>query len=333
MRHQAELERLARGLAAPVYLLYGPETLLKERFLRDVLSRLLPPGLEALNLEVLHGDATDADDVAARCRTLPVLAAYRLVLIRGAERLASAAWSALAAAFASPPDTACLLLLLATDRDRLEGPPKRFAEAVPGIVALPFAPLKEAQARAWSREEARRLGKHLTPEAADLLVGLLGPEAQRLAAEIEKLSLFVGAEERIEAGTVEALVGEERVRRIFELADAVAARDLEAALSLCRRLLALGESPLALLGILARQFRLLLRAQEALRKGKRGAELARELGLLSFLGPRIEAQARTLSPSWLQAGLRRLARLDAELKGGRRDGALSLDLACFDLCR
>lgn len=333
MRHPAELERLARGLAPPVYLLYGPEALLKERFVRVVLSRLLPPGLEALNLEVLHGDATDADDLVARCRTLPALARYRVVLVRGAERLAPAAWSALGTALASPPDTACLLLLLATDRDRLEGPPKRFAEGVRGIVALPFASLKEGEARAWIREEARRLGKHLTAEAADLLVGLLGPEAQRLAAEIEKLALFVGAEERIEAGTVEAQVGEERVRRIFELADAVAARDLEAALSLSRRLLALGESPLALLGILARQFRLLLRAQEALGRGKRGAELARELGLLAFLGPRIEAQARDLSPSWLEAGLRRLARLDVELKGGRRDGALSLDLACLDLCR
>lgn len=333
MRHQAELERLARGLAAPVYLLHGPEALLKERFVRAVLSHLLPPGLEALNLEVLHGDTADAADLAARCRTLPALAPRRVVLVRGAERLAPATWSALGTALASPPDTACLLLMLATDRDRLEGPPKRFAEGVKGLVGLPFAPLRETEARGWIREEARRLGTHLTPEAADLLVGLLGPEAQRLAAELEKLALFVGAEGRIEVGAVEALVGEERVRRIFELADAVAARDLEAALSLSRRLLALGEAPLALLGILARQFRLLLRAQEALKRGKRGAELARELGLFAFLGPRIEAQARGLSPAWLAAGLGRFARLDAELKGGRRDGALSLDLAYLDLCR
>ena len=69
------------------------------------------------------------------------------------------------------------------------------------------------------------------------------------------------------------------------------------------------------------------------RSGKRGADLARELGLQAFLGPRLEAQARQVSPAWVEGGLKRLARLDAELKGGRRDGALSLDLAYLDLCR
>ncbi|MBI4412967.1 MAG: hypothetical protein HY576_01180, partial [candidate division NC10 bacterium] len=87
------------------------------------------------------------------------------------------------------------------------------------------------------------------------------------------------------------------------------------------------------LGMLARQLRLLLRAQEGLAAGKRGADLARELGLQAFLGPRIEAQARLVTPAWAEAGLKRLARLDGELKGGRRDGTLSLDLAYLDLCR
>ncbi len=333
MRQQAEMNRIDRGQAAPVYVLYGPEVLLKERFVQTLLTRLLPPGLRDLNLEVLHGDATDPGDLAARCLTLPALAPRRVVLVRGAERLPASAWPALGTALTPPPESACLLLLLATERDRLEGPPKRFAESVPGAVAMAFAPLREGEARTWLREEARRLGKRLTPEAAGLLVSLLGPETQRLAAELEKLTLFIGEAEQIEAGTVEALVGEERVRRIFELADAVASRDLEAALHLSRRLLALGESPLALLGMLARQLRLLLRAQESLVAGKRGADLARELGLQPFLGPRLEAQARQVSPAWVEGGLKRLARLDAELKGGRRDGALSLDLAYLDLCR
>jgi DNA polymerase-3 subunit delta len=333
VRHQAELTRIDGGKIAPVYLLYGPEVLLKERFFQDVIVRLLPPGLRDLNLEVLHGDATDPADLVARCRTLPVLAPRRVVLVRGAERLSASAWSALETALAPPSESTCLFLLLATERDRLEGPAKRFAETVPGAVALAFAPLREGDARTWLREEARRLGKRLTPEAAGLLVSLLGPDAQRLAAELEKLTLFIGEGEQVEAQTVEALVGEERVRRIFELADAVASRDLEAALHLSRRLLALGESPLALLGMLARQLRLLLRAQEALAAGKRGADLARGLGVQAFLGPRLEAQARQASPAWAEAGLKRLVRLDAELKGGRRDEALSLDLAYLDLCR
>jgi DNA polymerase-3 subunit delta len=328
-----EAERPEEGQAAPVYVLYGPEVLLKERFVQGLLARLLPPGLRDLNLEVLHGDAADPGDLAARCRTLPAFAPRRVVLVRGAERLPAPAWSALEAALQPPPESTCLLLLLATPRDRLEGPPKRFAESVPGAVALAFAPLREGEARTWLREEARRLGTRLTPDAAGLLVSLLGPDAQRLAAELEKLTLFVGEGEAIAAATVEALVGEERVRRIFELADAVASRELEAALHLSRRLLTLGESPLALLGMLARQFRLLLRAREGLAAGKRGAELARELGLQSFLGARLEAQARQVSPAWLEQGLTRLARLDGELKGGRRDGVLSLDLAVLELCR
>ncbi|MEK7367416.1 MAG: hypothetical protein AAB195_05610 [candidate division NC10 bacterium] len=120
MRQQAEMNRIDRGQAAPVYVLYGPEVLLKERFVQTLLTRLLPPGLRDLNLEVLHGDATDPGDLAARCLTLPALAPRRVVLVRGAERLPASAWPALGTALTPPPESACLLLLLATERARLE---------------------------------------------------------------------------------------------------------------------------------------------------------------------------------------------------------------------
>ena len=48
-----------------MYVLYGPEVLLKERFVQGLLARLLSPGLRDLNFEVLHGDAADPADLAA----------------------------------------------------------------------------------------------------------------------------------------------------------------------------------------------------------------------------------------------------------------------------
>lgn len=81
---------------------------------------------------------------------------------------------------------------------------------------------KRAGLSHWVRSRARHRGIALQPDAAELLVDLVGANAVMLDTELEKLATYAG-EEPITAGMVDALVGAVTQESIFALVDAIAA--------------------------------------------------------------------------------------------------------------
>jgi len=322
-----------RGQVAPAYLLLGEEVLLREEFLSRLLSTLLPPGMETLNLEILSGGETASADLATRCRTVPAFAPRRVVVLKEADRLRSEVWDAMLAYLDAPSPTTCLVCVA----DKLEHGHRglKRIEEVGKVLrfALPRdAEGREQQCQQWMRQRARQQGKSLTPEAERLLLTLQGPDLLRLSQEVDKLCLFVGERQQIDPEAVEALVGHGRVRGIFELTAAVSRRDLNEALSCLRHLLERGEEPLGMLGMLARQLRLLVRAKELLAQSSPPAEISRLLGVpRPFVSEILEA-ANISSLPRLEQGLARLLDLDRRLKSSGGGQRLFLELAVIDLC-
>ena len=334
MLHDPILQAATRGDVAPVYLLLGEEVLLRDEFLARLVHVLLPSGTDTLNLDVLYGEEVVAADLLIRCRTVPAFAPRRVVLLKGSERLRHGVWEALSAYLEDPVTTTCLVCV-ADKLDAGHRGLKRIDQA--GKVLRFSAPRDEAarerHCQQWMSERARQHGKSLTPEAERLLLTLQGPDLLRLSQEVDKLCLFVGGDPQIDLDAVERLVGHGRVRGIFELTGAVTRRDLAGALRCLRNLLERGEEPLGILGMLARQLRLLLRANELLAQAHPAAEISRLLGVPRPFLPEILEGARTSSLDRLERGLLRLRELDQQLKSWGRAQPLYLELAVIDLCR
>lgn len=313
---------------APAYLLLGEEVLLRDEFLSRLRNALLPSGLEALNLEALSGEEVDASDLVTRCRSVPAFAPRRVLLVKDADRLRGEVGDALSAYLEDPCPTTCLILTA----QKLDQRSRLFRSLQRRAVVLRFTPPGRGGLERWLQERAKRRGKLLTPEAQLLLLDLQGAELLRLAQEIEKLCLSVGERRRIEAADVIAAVGEARVRGIFELAAQVGRRDAVAALACLRRLLDGGEEPLQILGMVARQIRLLLKAKELLATATPSAEISRALGVPPPFLPELLEEAKAFPPARLERALTRLLALDRDLKSRGRGQSIPLELAIIDLC-
>ncbi|MFQ5804329.1 MAG: DNA polymerase III subunit delta, partial [Candidatus Methylomirabilales bacterium] len=187
----------------------GEEILLRQEFVSRLLKALLPPGMEALNLDILSGYEAAGADVAARCRIVPAFSPRRVVMVRDADRLRMEAWKEILAYLKVPSPTTCLICIA----DRLD----QRSSALPQIErtgkVLRFAAPRSEEERQrwcqrWIRERARQQGKSLSPEAELLLLNLQGSDLLRLGQEVDKLCLFVGEQPDINFEAVEALVGE-----------------------------------------------------------------------------------------------------------------------------
>ena len=82
------------------------------------------------------------------------------------------------------------------------------------------------RAETWVRKAVRSKQKEISDEALAELVGRVGPNARQLDMEVEKLSLYVGEQNRIEAEDVAAVCVHNKTARAFALGDALGDRDL-----------------------------------------------------------------------------------------------------------
>jgi len=128
------------------------------------------------------------------------------------------------------------------------------------------------QAEVWVRKAIRARQKEISDEALAELITRVGPSTRQLDSEVEKLSLYVGDRQQIEADDVEAVCIRNKAARAFALGDALGDRDLPRLLrcldeSLWEVKLDPQKSAIGLLYLLIGKVRAMILLKEMLREG------------------------------------------------------------------
>jgi DNA polymerase-3 subunit delta len=331
-----------KGELRPLYLLSGEERFLSSLVFTE-LRRAVLAGMDlGLNEDQFDAGEVDAEAVISAARTLPMMAARRLVVVRNVERWEpktdakpdskgrAAALDRMAeyAQNASPSTTVVLVAGKLDARRRFVLLAKK-----EGFVVDCEAPSRGALP-GWLARRARERGKTLAPGVAELLADIAGPELSRLDDAVERLSLYVGdAAEIGEDVVAEAIVGV-KPSSVWELVDAVGRRDLGASLAALARVYDPKDRGLPLLGTLAWSTRQLIKFQAAMARGASPPDAARHAGAAPFKAGELAQQVRQLGPSDLERFLLTLAELDLALKGGsKRPARALLEASLVTLCR
>src|SRR5213593_762122 len=78
---------LKKGAADPVYYLHGDEDVLKDEAIRALLEHALESSTRDFNLDLRDASGLDAEALHALVNTPPMLAARRVVVLRGVEQV------------------------------------------------------------------------------------------------------------------------------------------------------------------------------------------------------------------------------------------------------
>jgi DNA polymerase-3 subunit delta len=155
-------------------------------------------------------------------------------------------------------------------------------------------------------------------DAAEELADLCNGDLAAIRTEIAKLVAYAGPDRRIKQVDVEVLVVAEKKYSVWELADVLAARQPDRALTFLDKLLREGEQPPALVGAMAWMYRKLLEAQELGRHASVG-QAAGRLGMRPQAAEMALRQAQKIPRRQLVRGLRALYEADSRLKSGVKD--------------
>jgi DNA polymerase-3 subunit delta len=251
-----------------IHAVVGSDESEVKRAAAELAASLTPAGAGDFGLEIIDGCADNADQAAARIRltiealqTLPFFGGGKLVWLKSVNFLADNRTGNAAEVVQALEELSAVLqgglgpevrfLLSAPEVDKR----RSFYRALAKRAELQVFDRLDASRGGWEEgasDLAQSLGKkcglHFDEEALDLFVLLTGGDTRTIRGEIEKLDLFLGEKERrVNLETVRTLVPTSRTGVIFELGNALAARDLERALALVRQLLDQGEKAIGIL--------------------------------------------------------------------------------------
>ena len=317
----------------PAYLLAGTDRPKIDRALDRLRRRFGPDTLELLDAAEASGE-----DVVAACNALGLFAdAGRLIVVDGVDVWKAADAKAVAAYLKAPvPGTTLALVAGELKKDA----PVAKAVAGAGEVLLWEVPKRGLQR--WVGEQFQVNGAKVDPEAARVLVELVGEDLYELAGEIDKLATWAGGERdatRVGVEDVEALVAPRGEATSFALTDAWGARDVAGVLLASESMLERSGDPRSrtipkLLGILGSHVSRIRECQALEAGGVSAKDAAVRLKRSPYYIGKLYAQARNFSPEELRDVTVRLAALDHAIKGGSRLAPeLELERALVEITR
>src|SRR5437763_15238383 len=175
------------GAPDAVYYLHGDEDVLKDEAVRALADRVLDAGSRDFNFDQRRAGDLDPEAFHSLVNTPPLLAAARIVVLRGVEdvRKTSKVRQALVRYLEAPNPTTLLILVQGAGE-----PPD--AGLARWATSVAIDPLPAPRVHKWVAHRARQLQLTLEPDAAELLVESVGHDLGALGGELEKLAA-VGA--------------------------------------------------------------------------------------------------------------------------------------------
>lgn len=317
----------AAGLRPPpVLALGGEERAFMDEALAEIKKSVLSSGLTDFNLDIVSAKSVSLESIISAAKVLPVMASYRLVLITESEALKSDDLSVFESYLKAPNPTTVLVFIFDQVDIRLKFQKLLDSQAV----FYKFDHPKEREMLALIKSRGRLRGLKIDDEAALSLFLEIGNSLLMLERAFEKLELSSDGQP-ITTQKISEQIAQTAYQDGFVFARAVVMKDrVQVAKSLCE-LKKAQEVPLRLLGLLAWQFRVVLKARLLLDEKRSGSEIGSKLNLFGDRLDFVMRAARLVDTPTQISRLKALLALDRSLKSSRVPAWLNFDNAVLEL--
>lgn len=228
MKPEEILTSWRSGTCLPLYWLEGEEDYFIEQLMSAAPDILLEPGQRDFNLTIFYGRDCQWPELINACRRYPMFSDRQVVLLREAQSMKDV--EKLESYLEQPMAST---ILIVGYKDKKLDSRKRFAKLVreKGMV-LTTRKLYENEVHAWTEQWVKSRKLKMEARAQTLLIDHVGNDLSRLANELEKLLLNVGAASSITESHIEEFIGISKDYNPFELQRALAQRNLPKALQI-----------------------------------------------------------------------------------------------------
>ena len=318
--------QLKRREIAPVYLLFGQETQLRDMAAKTITNYAFAESdLRDFNETAfsLNNDGNLERAIAA-AQQLPMMASRRVVRVTdlrisatGHRDTITENHEPILSAYLANPSPSTVLIFVA---DELNGVRKMGKFLREKTTAVEFVRLSADEFAKLARKTISDLDGEIDEATLRYLLSRIGSDVHRLTNEANKLAAAAMPGRTITVELIDALVPNSRELSNFELTDHLVAGRKDKALATLRKILDDGGEPLALLGLISYNYRRLLMAKDMMDRGVDRREVANVIKLRYNDQEPFLSAARRADMRGLTKAVQCLANADLAIKTSKGGG-------------
>lgn len=216
----------------PIYFLHGEESYYIDKISEYIEKNVLNDVEKSFNQTIFYGKDTDVLTLMDAVKRYPMMSNLQVVIVKEAQDLKNfppkeskeKSKDPLVSYIENPLKSTILVFCY-----KNKSPDKRttFAKLLKDkTVFFESAPLYENQIPAWISSYLSGKSRNISPNASLLLTEYLGNDLSKISNELEKLILNVPKEKTIGVDDIEKNIGISKEYNIFELQNALGAKDV-----------------------------------------------------------------------------------------------------------
>lgn len=331
---KAQLIRdLKNGEFAPLYIISGEESYLKEYYLRQLREKVVDPAFADFNLIEFEGKGLTVEQLNEAIDSYPAMSEKKLIIVSDFDLFKPPAGfsDVLPGILGDLPEYVCLVFYY----DVLDGKPdkrtKLYKTLEKTACFAEFSHQEERELVAWLERRARALGCSIAPEDASYMIFLCGNSMTNLAGEMEKAAAHTTTG-IIKKYNIDAVCSPVLDAVVFDLTDAITAGKFDRAVTLVGELIAQKNSEVMIFTTITRHIQRLYAAKLCAEARAGDKQLMEMIGSKSpYYARQIQNAARRVSLSWLRHAASICARTDSALKGSAVDRQKQIELALLSM--
>lgn len=217
-------KHIKTGEFKPIYYLHGEESYFIDKIVNLLNESVLTETEAAFNKRIFFGPDTTASAIVSECRSFPVMATRRLVIVKEAHRLPKPEIEKLKGYMDQPVGSTVLVLAF---KDKRVGLPKKAATAA-GKHGVDFHAKKmyERDVQIWTENTLKDSGVEVEPGIGAILVANLGLNISLIENELEKMFIYLKATKQsmLKKELVYEMINVDKAFNVFELIKAIGER-------------------------------------------------------------------------------------------------------------
>ena len=291
------------------YFVIGTEAFLLSEIKRTFKTNLIKE-MEDFNYDEFSADESSPADILSFADTLPVLSDKRLLICFRAELFSEKDWVQLTPLFSKEDQKTVFVFFF----DKKDGRKKHFKALKNKALELDASPIRAWEMEAWLDFLSQKEQIQLSAPAKNLFLQLVGSSLLEVSIELKKLKQYLGDRVQAEEKDILSCSSRLKIESLFDLTDALGNKNIVKSLSLLAVLLEQGENEIAVVSLLARHLRILMKVQQGQKEKLTSSELAKNTGLPPYFLKNYVKQVGLWTKPQLENTLQSLFLTDKALK-------------------
>ncbi len=307
-----------------VYLFFGDENYLKKTYTNKLRKALVSEAAEMMNLDIFQGKKPESQKILDSCETLPFMNDFRLVIVRDSELFIQGSKEdseKIAGYVKSIPKSSILMFI----EDKVDKRGKLYKAVSQNGYCVECKVPSEKEMCVWIEKKAKEKGLVIKRDVVLYFLRSVNIGMESALAELEKLSDYVGAGEILKRD-VDEICAKSLEVKIFNMVAAIGNKKLKDALDIYNNMILMKESPIMILAMIARQFRIILQSKYLAEKGFYNADIAKKINQREFVISQCLSQAKNFKKKDLLKALDDCLKCDVNIKTGKIQDRLGVEM-------